>query len=291
MARTTILDRTAAAVARIAEEAVFSESFALRKGLLQRIDVRAKLLSGAIVLVTASVLRGPGPLWTLYGASLLLALLSGVPLLPFLKRVWLFVPLFTAALVLPALLNVVTPGDPLWVVLHLDREYAWGPYRVPREIAVTRQGAWGFVLLVSRVAVSVSFTVLFTLTTRWSAIFPGLRALRVPRVVVLTMSMTYRYLFLLLRLVQDLGMARRSRTIGKSGRASERSWIASRMGFLFRRSRQLGGHVYLAMLSRGFQGDALMFSPPRFRSADTAWTVCSLAFALFLIAIDRGAAL
>ena len=136
-----------------------------KRGLLQALDVRIKLLSFLSILVLASFLRTPQALWMMYGLSLVLAISSRVSIVFFLKRVWLFVPLFSAAIVLPALLNIITPGETVWTIMTLDHPHVWGPYVIPREIAVTRQGLWGSIIFVSRVATSVSFAVLLTLTT------------------------------------------------------------------------------------------------------------------------------
>ena len=143
----------------MAEQSLFSEVHARKRGLLQALDVRVKLLSFLVLLVMTSLLRTPQALWVLYGLSLVLAVSSRVPLGFFLKRVWLFVPLFSAAIVLPALLNIVTPGEPLLVIMKLSPQVRWGPYVLPAEITVTRQGLWGAIVFVSRVAASVSFAV------------------------------------------------------------------------------------------------------------------------------------
>ncbi len=199
MSSSTFLDRTLLAVTRVAEQSLFSERFANRRGFLQSLDIRFQLATFALILILISVLHQPRSLWMLYVTCLALAALSRVPLWFFVKRVWLFVPLFTAAIVLPAVLNVVTPGEPVWVLCKLSRSHTWGPYTVPAEIAVTRQGLWGAIIFVSRVADSVSFAVLLTLTRRWADIFAGLRSLFVPRVFIMTLSMTERYLFVFLR--------------------------------------------------------------------------------------------
>jgi cobalt/nickel transport system permease protein len=276
------------AVANVAEQSLFSEAYAGRRGLLQSLDVRVKILTFAFLLIVTSFAHSPQALWLLYGLGLLLAALSRVPLGFFLKRVWLFVPLFSAAIVLPSLLNIITPGEPVWVVLSLDRSYEWGPYRIPREIAVTSQGLWGGIIFVSRVAASVSFAVLFTLTTRWSSIFAGLRALLMPRVFVMTLGMTYRYLFVLLRLIQDMYRARKSRTIHRLTAANERSWVASRIGFLFGKSTEMSSNIYGAMISRGYHGEALSLSRFRIAPADLLWLVIILLFGVIMLAFERG---
>jgi len=287
MATVHFLDKTLAAVARAGEQAIFSERFACGRGLLQTLDVRVKILTMLLLIVVAGLLRTPRPLWLLLMFGMALALLSAVPLGFFLKRVWLFVPVFTAVIILPSLLNVVTPGDPLVVLGSLPKAYTWGPYTVPREIAVTRQGVQGGILFISRVAASVSFAILLVLTTRWSDILAGLRALFVPRVFVMTLSMTYRYLFVYLRLVQDLYRARKSRTICGCSASAERSWVASRIGFLYVKSAEMSADVYRAMLSRGYHGEAISLQQFRASACDYVWAVCIAAFALLLVLFER----
>lgn len=272
----------------MAEQSLFSERYANRRGLLQGLDIRFQLVTFLFILVVISVLHTPRSLWLVYGASLALAALSRVPLCFFVKRVWLFVPLFSAAVVLPAMLNIVTPGEPIVVLVKLSRSYTWGPYTVPAELAVTRQGMWGAIMLVSRVAASVSFAVLFTLTHRWSEIFAGLRALFVPRVFVMTLGMTERYIFVFLRLIQDMYRARKSRTISSFSPGVERNWIASRIGVTFKKSVEMSGDVYKAMVSRGFHGEFRSVS--RFRSGlgDYLWLMTVLAAGGILLMSERG---
>jgi cobalt/nickel transport system permease protein len=288
LSRAKFLDKTLLAVANVAERSLFSEIYARRRGFLQMLDVRIKLLTFLYLLVIISFLHLPRTLWLLYGFSLLLAAVSGVSVVFFLKRVWLFVPLFTAAIVLPSLLNIVTPGDPVWVLVKLGRTYSWGPYVVPAEIAVTRQGLWGGIVFVSRVAASVSFAVLFTLTTRWAEVFSGLRSLFVPRAFVATLGMTYRYLFVFLRLIQDMYRARKSRTIRPLSSAVERNWIASRIGVTFKKSVDMSEDIYKAMLSRGFHGEFRSLGRFHATAADYVWLVTVLLFGGILILFERG---
>lgn len=257
MANTNFLDKTLLTITHVAEQSLFSEQFSNRRGLLQSLDIRFLIVTFLFILVLISFLHAPLSLWLLYAASVGLAAFSRLPLWSFQKRVWLFVPVFSAAIVVPALLNIITPGEPVWVLVTLPHSYAWGPYRIPAEIAVTRQGLWGGIVFLSRVTASVSFAVLFTLTHRWADIFAGLRALFVPRIFVMTLSMTERYLFVFLRLIQDMYRARKSRTIRPFSASVERDWIASKNRRYLQEvtgneRRRLPGHA-LPRLSRGVQ--------------------------------------
>ena len=78
---------------------------------------------------------------------------------------------------------------------------------------MTQEGVRSALLFVGRVAASVSLAVLLTLTTSWHRLFMALRGLKVPALFVLTVAMAYRYIFLLVGIVTDMHMARKSRTI------------------------------------------------------------------------------
>jgi cobalt/nickel transport system permease protein len=288
VSKVKLFDKTLLAVSRVAEQFLFSEQFAARKGFLQLLDIRIKLITFLLLIILISFLHTPHMLWVLYALSLLLAAISRIPLWFFLKRVWLFVPLFSAAIILPALLNIITPGEPLWIVMTLKHSYDWGPYSIPAEISVTRQGLWGGILLVSRVAASVSFAVLFTLTHRWAEIFAGLRSLHVPRIFVSTLSMTERYLFVLLRMIQDMYRARKSRTIRPLPAAAERNWIASRIGVTFKKSMELSGDIYNAMLSRGFRGEYRSLNRFNAKAIDYLWLVTVISLSGILVMFERG---
>jgi cobalt/nickel transport system permease protein len=288
VSRTNFLDKTLLAVAQVAEQSLFSEVYAQRKGLLQLLDVRIKLFSFLYILVLISFLRTPQSLWIAYGFTLALAAASRVSLVFFLKRVWLFVPLFSVSVALPALLNIITPGEPLLVLFTLKKPIVWGPYVIPAEISITHQGLWGAITFVSRVTASVSFAVLFTLTTRWGEAFSGLRAFFVPRIFVMTLSMTERYLFVFLRLIQDMYRARKSRTIRPLSAAAERNWTASRIGITFKKSLDMGEDVYKAMLSRGFRGEFLALKRYHAATLDYIWLVTVLCFGGILVLLEKG---
>ena len=288
MSRTGFLDKTLFTVAHAAEQSLFAETYARKRGLLQALDVRIKLISFLSILVVISFLHSAQMLWIIYGVSLALAVLSRVPLGFFQKRVWLFVPLFTAAVVLPALLNIVTPGEPLLVIVKLSRSYSWGPYTIPAEVSITRQGFWGSVVFVSRVATSVSYSVLFTLTTKWAEMFSGLRSIFVPRIFVMTLSMTERYLFVFLRLIQDMYRARKSRTIAFHSAGVDRNWTASRIGVTFKKSMEMSEDIYKAMLSRGFHGEFRTVDRFHAGAIDYLWLAAVVAGSGLLILVEKG---
>jgi cobalt/nickel transport system permease protein len=272
--RGSFVEKTISGGARVLQQVLFGEDVARQPGLLQRIDPRVKVVSLFGLLVAASLVQHVPVLLGLYGLTLVLAAASQVSLRFFVKRVWLFIPIFTGIVVLPATLSFVTPGH---TVASL------GP------LAVTSQGLTGAGLIVTRVAVSISLVVLLTLTTSWPRLLAALRALFVPRLFVLVIGMAYRYLFVLLGAVSDMYVARKARPSAASGGARDgRGFVSATAGALFGRAHALSEEVHLAMVARGFRGDARTLDPVRLRVLDLAWALGCLAVAVTTIWIDGG---
>ena len=254
-------DRTLAEIAQRIKDTVFSEQYAITKGFLQGIDPKVKFISFMILIVTTISAHSIYTISILFAAALLLASLSQIPIRFYMLRVLIFIPLFTGIIALPYIFNIFQPnaGTPL-VVLHDFHHVIDLPLLTPfSTIAITKEGVlWSSTFLV-RVTTAVSFAILLMLTTRWSDILNALGALRFPRIFVLIMGMAYRYIFLLLDLVVKMLLSRKSRTVGSI--SSVRSWKlnADIIGALFLKSYDMSEDVYLAMLSRGFDGHFVQF--------------------------------
>lgn len=281
------LDKTIRDAAAFAEAVFSSDSIARRGGVLQGIDPRFKLVGFLALIVAVSLLRSPLVVWGVYFATLAVAALSRINPLFFIKRVWLFIPLFAAAIAVPALFSPLTPGEPLFVLAHLGQSRQLGPYRIPAEIAITRQGVELFALFIGRVAASVSLAVLLTLTTRWDRLLASLRVLRVPQPFIMILAMTWRYIQLLVRTVAEMHVARASRTVRCRAVGTEQRWVASRIGQLFRKSYGLSLEVHDAMLSRGFAGEVRLLSPFRATGGDFAWLFLALLLCAAAVMLDR----
>jgi cobalt/nickel transport system permease protein len=281
--RLPFLDRNLRAVADLAQDFLFAEIHSQKPGLLQKLDPRVKLITLLLYVVAISLLHSLPWILALYGISLGLALFSRIPLGFFLRRVWLVLPLFVGIIALPAALNLFTPGEPLVLLFSLSQEYQWGPYRIPAEITLTRQGIQAALLLVSRVGASLSFILLLTLTTPWADLFKAFRSLRIPAIYVQTLGMTLRYLMLLSQTVRDMHFAKKSRTLRSQKTRAEQRWVAGQMATLFKRSLQLSGEVHRAMVARGYQGDVRILFLFQLRPADGLWAgFCAGLITFFL---------
>jgi cobalt/nickel transport system permease protein len=264
--------------ARVMGQALFAEDTAAAPGLWQGLDARVAVVSTLGLLVAVSLVHHLGVLVAVYLATVVLAALCRLPLGFFVKRVWLFIPIFTGIVVLPATLNVITPGHD---VLSLG---AWFGH----DLAITREGLTGAALLVTRVATSISLVALLTLTTPWNRLLAALRALLVPRMFVLVLGMAYRYVFHLLDAVTDMYTARRSRAAGpERDTRSGRAFVTAGAGALFGRTHALAEEVHMAMVSRGYTGEARTLTAPRLRATDVLWLATTMAAVALLVGADR----
>jgi cobalt/nickel transport system permease protein len=249
------LEQTIGGLTGNIEQAVFTEQHARSAGWLQRRDPRAKVIGSFVAILAASLTTSVVGLLALYAATLAAAGASRVPFGFFVKRVWAGIPLFAGIVVIPAIFFV--PGPRLF-------DLGLGPV----HLAPSWNGIQGAVPFVIRVGVSVSLAVLLVVTTPWADVLKSLRALKVPQVFVLVLSMTYRYIFLFLHTANGMLLARKSRIVGRTTGGEQRRWISGTMGNLMSRAFKMSNDVYAAMLARGFGGEIRSYSEYRMAAAD-----------------------
>jgi cobalt ECF transporter T component CbiQ len=271
--------RTLAAATSLLRSALFAEDAAAGEGLLQRLEPRAKVLAAAAVLLAVALVHHVPVLAAAYLGTVALALASRLPLAAFVRRVWLFIPVFTGLIALPATLSMVTPGP---VVVSLGSWFG-------HPVGITSPGLRTAAVLVLRVATSVSLVVLVTLTTTWTRLLAALRGLFVPRLFVTVLAMAYRYLFHLLGSVTDMYESRRARAVhaeggGRRGRAT----VAATAGALFGKAHALAEEVHLAMVARGFVGEVRTLRPTRVRARDVAVALLLALAGVAGVVVDRG---
>jgi cobalt ECF transporter T component CbiQ len=226
---------------------------AQRRGLLQSLDPRVKLVGLLLLIVAAAVARRIEAILATFGIALLLALASRVPLRTMALRAWGAVFVFTGLIVLPALF--LTPGHAVWALPVLG----W---------SVTEQGLRGSAYLLSRVETTATLALLLVATTRWAHVLKALRVLRIPAALVAILGMTYRYIFVTITTAREMFESRRCRLVGPLRGPDRRRLAAATAGVLLDKTMQLSGEVYLAMLSRGFTGEVFVLEESEMSAKD-----------------------
>ena len=269
------------------EEAFVSESYSRRRGLLQSLDPRAKLISILAVIFATSLIGNLKVLIFIYILTLLFAYLSKIEVGFFIKRVWLFIPIFAGIIAVPMIFNIFLPGDPLFQVAYLGPGAHLGPFSLPESIFITRQGLNAAVIFTMRVATCVSAIVLLFITTPQQVLFKSLRTVGVPKLYVLTLEMAYRYIFLLMDLVRELYVAKKARTIRARGMFDEQKWVGGRMGYTLIRSLDMSEKVHMAMMSRGFNGDVHIMQEFKMQNRDYIAGATAITLSVVLVLISE----
>jgi cobalt ECF transporter T component CbiQ len=269
--RASFVERTIAGLAGAMERALYAEELAKADGLLQRLDPRVKVVGLLALVVAAALARHILVILGLFGVAIALALLSRVPIRTLATRLWVGALLFTGMLALPAIF--ITPGQAL--------------YRLPLlGWPITAQGLGAAAYLITRVVTAATFSMLLILCTPWAQVLKALRVLRVPVVFVVILGMTYRYIFLMLQIAQDMFESRQSRMVGTLDGADRRRLASASVGVLLSKSIQLSGDVYLAMLSRGFRGEIYTLDDFQMRARD--WIALAGLLAIATLAFWLG---
>jgi len=246
---------------------------------VHRLDPRVKLVLTVLFILTAALM--PDRAWLAY------VLLEGLVLAAvLLSRVGLGVVQKRSALALPFLLAALTvafarPGD-------IGHGQAVPLPSTPW--AVSEAGLWRFLSIAARSYLSVQAAVLLAATTQFPDLLWGMRALKVPPILVAVGGFLYRYLFVLADEARRMMQAREARSAVPAGRRGGgtvlwRARVTGAMaGTLFLRAYERSERIWNAMVARGYDGEVRVLSAPALRPSDwRAGVVGGLLLVLLLV--------
>ena len=252
--------------------ALYAEQTAASRGLLQRLDPRVKV-AGLFSLIAASSMAAK--LWVvaaILGVTIVLAALSHLSIWVLATRVWVATLTFSAALSVPAIF--LTPGRVM--------------YRLPiMHWPVSAQGLTSAGLLALRSETAASLGLVLVFTTPWMHVLKALRMFRVPVVFVVILSMTCRYIMLMLEAASEMFESRKSRTVGTLDRTEQRRIAILTSGALLSRTLQLSDEVHLAMQARGFRGEVYIIDDFCMNTLDWLALVTFGGLAVALVWVGR----
>jgi cobalt/nickel transport system permease protein len=179
-------------------------------------------LGVALVIIVGTVLAPPGAVGWFVGAALVLVITAGLSRIP---------PLF--------LLKRLAWLSPL--VLSVALVNAWQP---------AARGSW--VAVATKSAICLLTIILVSNTTPFSRILRVLKAVRVPGLLITTIALMHRYLFVLVEEAERMRRARASRTFTHR-RGTRWQALSTVVGQLFVRASERAERIYDAMCARGWK--------------------------------------
>lgn len=243
---------------------------ASKDGLFQRLDARIKVLFLVFFIIIVSLKKEVVPEIGIAFFVFGLAALSRLNLFNFYKKVIPLGFIFGFLIALPSAFNVITKGEVILPVIHLSRSYDFWIYHVPETIGITREGISGVAMLTLRVLNSVALSFLILYTTPFSEIIRALKVFRVPDAILMIITLTYKYIFIFAKTVEDMHLAKKSRMLGEVTKSEARGWIAGRIAFMFRKTQQRCEDVFKAMLGRGFSDTIKLYGFRKMNNLDWA---------------------
>lgn len=253
MSQHFFIESTLRGFARAFSQALISEKAANQPGLLQRLDPRIRVVGILALVISVVLCRRLSVIAVVMAAAVVIAIASRLSLWPLATRVWLVILGFTGLIALPALF--VTPGRLLFTLPGIP-------------LSVSVQGANSAALLILRVETAATLTTILVLCTPWTHVLKALRSLHLPAEIVTMLAMTHRYVFLLIETANQMFESRQSRTVGELTGREKRRMTARTAGVLLSKSVELSHEVYLAMLSRGFNGEVQLLNDFRMKVLD-----------------------
>jgi cobalt/nickel transport system permease protein len=242
----------------------FLDQYSNLDSLIHRLDPRTKLI--ATIAFILAVVVTPITEWPAFVGYFLfisiLILVSRLPLLYVFKRVLLIIPF----VLLIGVFNIFRTGEAL-ATMHV---WHW-------QLSVTHEGLLVFGNVSAKAIISSLALILLSSTTSFANLLRGLQTLRMPKVLLMTLSFAYRYMFVLIDEAMRMWRARDSRNFGGRWVWQVRT-IGNMIGTLFIRSYERGERVYAAMVSRGYEGQVNGIDTLAFARLDACFATVAVLF-------------
>ncbi|MCS7251219.1 MAG: cobalt ECF transporter T component CbiQ [Anaerolineae bacterium] len=242
---------------------------------IHRLDPRVKLALTLGFILTVTLL--PAGAWSSYAlmgaAAWTWACFSGLGIRNVIRR-----SMPALLFVLAALPGIFTAPGPSWLMFRLG----------PCLVSVQAEGVIRILSVFLKSWLSVQIAVILIGTTAVPDLLVAMRSIGVPRFLVMTFGLMWRYLFLLTDEAIRMLRAREARSVASElpgrrggGSLTWRARVTGQMvGALFLRTLERGERIYMAMVARGYDGEVRMLSIPRLSQQDLTVLVGG---ALFLI--------
>lgn len=271
------IDKGIASASALIKDTYLQWESAQKSGMLQRLDARVKLVSAVTFIVAISLKNNAMVLLIAALCAIVLAFASRVNMKAYLWRLFGITFFFGVLMALPAALNVVTKGEAILPLLTFSKpKLIFGIYEIPAVVGISMEGVHVGLRLCLRVCASSSIALLLIYTTTLHEIMAALRIFRAPEAAILTVTLSFRYIYTLCSHVEDMHLALKSRMASRVKGKAGREIMASRAAALFRRAQSTCAEIYNAMITRCAAAGIRMNNPSPLKAVDYAAVLAAL---------------
>jgi len=267
-AELSFIDKTLINSSNAVKSIYLQEENATRDNFIQNISPNVKLISLIYLTIVISVVNNPVTQILITTLIFLLYLIARLKIFEVYRKIFILAFLFGLLVVLPASLNVITPGKIIFNIIRFNNPSHFLIYSIPQNIGITANGLKVVSLVFLRVFNSVSFAMLVVYTTPFASFIKSFKMLGVPDTFLMIISLAYKFIFILSRTIEETYFAFKSRLSGNIKSKNIRGLIGGRIFFIFKRSMIIYQNTYHAMVSRGYNGKVLLHSQYHFNIKD-----------------------
>ncbi len=241
---------------------------AAKENFIREINPHVKFISLIYIAVVISVVSNPAAQLIITALVFTLYLIARLNVFEVYRKIFILALIFGFIVVLPASLNIITPGKIIYNLFSFDKPFHFWIYSIPENIGFTENGLQVVLLVFLRVLNSVSFALLIVYTTPFPSFIKSFKIIGVPDTFLMIISLAYKYIFILSRTIEETYFALKSRLSGNIIGRNIRKLISGRIFFVFKRSMIIYENTYYAMVSRGYHGKVKLHSLHHFTVSD-----------------------
>lgn len=282
-AKLSFLDKTILNSANAVKSIYLQAENASIENVIQKINPYVKLISLIYLAVVISIVHDVYEQALISVFIFLLYLSARFKVIQVYRKIIFLAFIFGFLAVLPASLNIITPGNIIFNLITFDKPLHFWIYDIPQNIGFTENGFQVVFLIFLRVLNSVSFALLVVFTTPFSSFIKSFKIIGIPDTFLMIISLAYKYIFILSRTVEETYFALKSRLAGNIKSRNIRNLISGRIFFIFKKSAMIYENTYLAMVSRGYNGKVKLHSHYHFTSADLISIIIIVAVSITIM--------
>lgn len=279
------LDRTVLKSAKAVKSIYQLEGSSRSENFFRKINPHVKLISLIFFIVVISIANSLDAQIATTVFIFLLFILAQLRIWDVYRKILLLAFIFGFIVVLPASLNVITPGKIIFNIYKFNAPLHFWIYNIPVDIGITDNGITVVSLIFLRVLNSVSFALLIVFTTSFPSFIKAFKLIGVPDTFLMVISLAHKYIFILSRTIEETYSALKSRLTGNIGNNSIRKLVGGRIFFIYKRSQIIYEGTYNAMVSRGYQGQLKLSVQNHFSYRDILSLAVLAAFGIIILLI------
>jgi cobalt/nickel transport system permease protein len=266
----SFLDKTILNSAKTVKSVYDQAENAAKSNFIQKLNPNVKLISLIYIIIVISVVSSLTAQLLASAMIFSFFLLARLRVFQVYRKIFFLAFIFGFLVVLPASLNVITPGKIIFNLISLNKPSHFLIYSIPQNIGFTESGFHVVLLVFLRVLNSVSFSLLIVFTTPFPAFIKSFKISGVPDTFLMIIMLAYKYIYILSRTIEETYFALKSRFFGNVKRSTTRKLIGGRIFFIFKRSVIIYENTFCAMVSRGYNGEIKLYSRYKFTIMDFA---------------------